>query len=163
MNNGPVKIWSHHEVLAWVREQTAKGVFKPCAHLHVKEDCRAQGYDAVQRIFIPECDRRSFEWKESLQGGVDHRELQMLSSFLHADIIACPKDCLNYESERWAHHIRRLSKLREGLQRWTNTWYHRFAAFPATTQALIFILLIVIFARPLIPLIVMLLKPLFGH
>lgn len=167
MSSEPVKVCSHHEVLAWVREQTAKSVFKPCAHLHVKQDSRLVGYghnQAVQQIFIPDCERRSFEWNGGQeQYGVEYQESKMLSSFLHDHLICCPTNCLNYQNRRWALQRRRLFKLWEGLQRWTTTQYRRFAGLPATTQALIIVLLIVIFARPLIPLIVMLLKPLFGH
>jgi len=93
----PIKTWSHHEVCTWVASKQAKGIFKRCGHLSVVSVVRG---GAVHTIFIPNCAKRSFHWKDGEPPPSRLWELEALKDWLRDDIISCPANCVDYLSER---------------------------------------------------------------
>ena len=151
----PIQLWSHHEVTQWVRDHISDGTFKHCAHLTVIAVSRGR-----ETVFVPNCKRRSFNWTTP---PLDRQfELDILTSMLHTGVISCPANCVNYVSERRISLLRPLSKLQ------SVAWYlvvpfQWFAKLPWQTQVFLIILGILLVARPLIPLIVQLLKAYHGQ
>jgi hypothetical protein len=150
----PVKTWSHNEVVQWVKDQVSKGTFKHCAHLSVIRLTRGG-----TTLFVPDCNRRSFDWKTP---PFDRQfEFELLASMLHLGEISCPKNCVNYASQRRATLFKKVSSF-QVLPRYFAVPFLWFAKLPWQTQIATIVLGIVIAARPLIPLIVQLLNAYHG-
>jgi hypothetical protein len=155
----PVKIWSHHEVVKWVSERVAAGTFRNCAHLTViaLKQRRAMGTAVV---FVPDCKRRSFAWKRAPMDRQD--EFEQLTMVLRSEPMSCPHDCVNYVSERRVSLLRPLSKL-QLVARYLVVPFEWFGKLPWQTQVVVILLFVLIAARPLIPLIIQLLKAYHGQ
>jgi hypothetical protein len=150
----PVKTWSHNEVVQWVKNQVSKGTFKHCTHLTVIKLTQGD-----MTVFVPDCQRRSFDWKTPPLGR--QFEFEILTSMLHLGEISCPKNCVNYASQRRASLFKPFSRF-QVLIRYFAVPFQWFAKLPWQTQIVILVLGIVIAARPLIPLIVQLLNAYHG-
>ncbi len=81
----------------------------------------------------------------------------MLATMLHLAEISCPQECVYYQSKWRAKVGRALSKLKN-IPNLVGAPFRWFANLPWQTQIAIIVLIIVIVARPLIPLIVQLLN-----
>jgi len=141
---------SRHEVLFWVKTQTAEGNLKNCMYLKVNPASVVMG----KTVFLPKCDQRSFHWKQ--HPAVPKMELDILLHSLHTNPISCPKDCTNYLSRRKVNFFRRLSSLRPGAP---FTW---FAKLPWQTQFLLVALIILLVAPRWVPQLVNLFNAIHG-
>ena len=142
---------SHHEVLLWVKTQTAEGNLKHCIFLEVDPSSTLVN---GKRVFIPKCRRQSFEWN------VPHtprQDLDILAHSLHSNPISCPKHCVNYSSRRKFIFFRRLSNLRSILV--PLDW---FAKLPWQTQFLLVALVILLVAPRWVPQLVNLFNAIHG-
>jgi hypothetical protein len=148
----PIKVWSHHEVVSWVKSNVESGIFKHCAHLTVitlKQPASGRSYTEV---FVPDCKRRSFEWVR--YPPMDRQfEFEMLTSALHTNLIRCPKNCVNYVSQRRASMFRPVSRL-WSLRRYVAVPFQWFAKLPWQTQLAVIVLGIFLLAPQWIPLLI---------
>src|SRR5207253_347169 len=95
-----INVTSHHEVASWLNSQVKEGTLKPCVHLRIIRDCDSD----LNETFLPDCDRRSFEWKRARRDGAIGPfvmiERQLLTYELHTCPIRCPSNCTNYIDRR---------------------------------------------------------------
>ena len=107
------------------------------------------------QVFIPNCDRRSFEWTNFPP--MDRQfEYEVLTSMLHTAPIRCPKNCVNYVSQRRVTLFRPVSKF-WSLRRHILAPLQWFAKLPWQTQIAIIMLCILALAPKWIPMIIKLL------
>jgi hypothetical protein len=159
-----IKVWSHNEVLAWVRSKTASGRFKRCVHLHVIPITEETEYSNAD-LFIPKCARRSFDWKTECYGRKED-ELHVLTTFLHTDPISCPKKCLNYQNKRWAQFRLKLSRTATAVGHASAAPFRWFKELPAPQVWVLFALVVLgicLLVPRLVPLITQLLNASHGH
>ena len=151
----PVKNWSNHEVVSWVESRIAAGTFKRCTHLKV---ISVQYYAIIkQQVFVPQCETRSFEWKNPCYGNTEN-ELEVLVHYLHTDPISCPT--VNY-SEKRGTFARKLKKTL-GVFRYLAVPFQWFAKLPWQTQFLLVALAILVVAPRWVPQLINLLNAIHG-
>jgi len=154
----PIKTWSHHEVCTWAESKKAEGTFKRCGHLSVVSVVRGE---AVHTIFIPNCAKRSFHWKDGEPPPSRLWERETLKDCLHQDIISCPPNCVDYLSE-WKARFHRAGSQIWKLGKQLAVPFQWFAKLPWQTQFLITALLILALVPRWVPPLIALLKALRG-
>ena len=112
-------------------------------------------------LFIPDCARRSFNWRNPPRNRDD--EWSTLVHYLHADQIRCPQDCLNYRPKWLARILKPFPTFAHIFGRGVAAPFQWFAKLPWQTQVVIIFLFIIIAARQLLPYIIELLKAYHGQ
>jgi hypothetical protein len=160
MSTEPVNVQSHHEVMKWTRGCISNRTFRRCAHLRVISIRQGGALSSSIEVFLPDCARKSFNWK--FPPTDRQEEYHILVNMLHMDVINCPSDCVNFTARWWARVGRVFSELRT-LPQILIEPFQWFARLPWQTQVAIIILLIVFLARPLVPLLLQILKAFHGQ
>jgi hypothetical protein len=158
-----VKVWSHHELLSWVDAKISAGTFKRCAHLNIVPMTMTTEFSETH-FYVPQCARRSFEWKTECYGRKND-ELHVLQSFLHTDPISCPKKCLNYHSKRWAAFRGMSSRWCTAFKRACTIPFRWFRELPAPqvgVVALFFLFAIGLLVPRWVPLLIQLVNAIRG-
>ena len=114
---------------------------------------------------MPECERRSFEWKTECYGS-KYDEQHVLTTLLHTDPISCPKKCLNYQSDRGAKFRGKSSRILAAVVRACATPFRWFKELPAPQVWVLFALVVLgicLLVPRLVPLTTQLLNASHGH
>ncbi len=151
-------------VQLWLRQQTKAKRFKPCAHLvtrTTRHQLRGQGLTSTNIRFIPECQRRSFLWKQDL-GNIE-MEREYLALYNGFDLVSCPDDCTFYR-RRWFNRlvlfVPTLFKL--FVNQVLKPAFSWFPTLNGLAQVLLILLLILLFAPKWAPFFVEFAKAVHG-
>ncbi len=151
-------------VQQWIKERTKAKTFKPCAHLVMrttKHQIRGQGVTSTNIRFIPDCQRRSFLWKQDL--GSIEMEREYLAFYNGFDLISCPADCRFYR-RAWVSRILLFmpTVYKLFVSHILKPVFEAFAKLNGAVQILLILMLLILFSPKWVPVFIELAKAIHG-